>query len=378
MKKIILLIIIQAAAWSCDTKKQESVVKEESIDTSTSIRVSKEQYAASGFEVGPITKRSLSGSIQVTGMLDVPPQNLINITAPLGGFLRSTSMLQGMHVTRGQVLAVIENPEYIQLQQDYLDTKSQVEFLETEHERQTHLASENVNAQKVFQKSEADLASMKIKNSGLHAKLKMINIDADKLHPENISSTIQLRAPMQGYVTQVHASIGAFVSPTDVIFKIVDTDHLHVELTCFERDISKIKVGQKIRFVLAHESQERTAKVYLIGREIDDDRTIRIHGHLNREDRELIPGMYLKAAIETSSQDVLSLPEDAVLHFENQQFVFVRISDEVFQMVEIKTGIHENGYVAVVLPEGMDSGVTVVIKNAYKMLSKLKNSEEEE
>ena len=159
MKKIILLIIIQAAALSCDTKKQESVVKEESIDTSTSIRISKEQYDASGFEVGTITKRSLSGSIQVTGMLDVPPQNLINITAPLGGFLRSTSMLQGMHVTRGQVLAVIENPEYIQLQQDYLDTRSQVEFLKTEHERQTHLASENVNAQKVFQKSEADLAS---------------------------------------------------------------------------------------------------------------------------------------------------------------------------------------------------------------------------
>lgn len=378
MKKIVLLILIQASVWSCTTKQGEEETPEEVSVSSTNVEISNEQFAASGFEVGPVTRRSLTGSIQVTGMLDAPPQNLINITAPLGGFLRSTSMLQGMHVTKGQVLAVIENPEYIQLQQDYLDTKSQVEFLETEHERQTHLASENVNAQKVFQKSEADFASMKARNSGLHAKLKMIGIDVDHLHHENISSTILLRSPMQGYVTQVHASIGAFVSPTDIIFKIVDTQHLHVELTCFERDIPKIKLGQKIRFILAHEIQERTAKIYLIGREIDNDRTIRIHGHLDKEDKELIPGMYLKAVIETGAEEVPSLPEDAILHFDGGQYIFIRTSENVFQMIEIKTGVRENGHVEVVLPEGVESSVTVVIKNAYKMLSKLKSSEEEE
>lgn len=377
MKKTILIILL-LSVWSCAQKADESGATLEVVVASTRVHITNEQFEASGFELGTIANRPLSGTVHVTGMLDVPPQNLVNITAPLGGFLRSTSLLQGMRVAKGQLLAVIENPEYIQLQQDYLDTKSQVEFLETEHERQTHLAAENVNAQKVFQKSEADLASMKAKNSGLHAKLKMINIDAEKLLPENISSTIQLRSPISGYVTQVYASIGSFVSPIDVIFKIVDTEHLHAELTCFERDIPKIKIGQKIRFTLAHESQERIATVFLIGREIQDDRTIRIHGHLIKEDRELIPGMYLKASIETGTEELPSLPEDAVINFEDTQVIFIRKSDEEFQLVEIKTGLRENGFVEVVLPPEIDTGITVVIKNAYKMLSKLKNSESDE
>ena len=274
-KRFVTFLGVAVVLSSCGPKESAPPPQEKITVTGDSVLVSKEQLSVSGIELGQVQLRGLSGGLKVTGMLDVPPQNLVNITAPLGGFLRSTHLLQGMRVTKGQVIAVIENPEYIQLQQDYLDTKSQADYLETEYQRQKQLAAENVNAQKTLQKSMADLTSMKARNSGLRAKLKMLSIDADQLQPEFIKSTIELRAPITGFVTRVFGAIGAFVTPTEVMFTIVDTEHLHAELVCFESDLPRIKIGQKIRLTLAQENTERTATVYLIGKEISAERSVR-------------------------------------------------------------------------------------------------------
>ncbi len=374
------ILVLSMTLIACGTKEAPPVGEQKLASVSgDSVVVSREQLTASGIEMGFVQSRSLSGSISVTGKLDVPPQNLVNITAPLGGFLRSTTLLQGMRVVKGQVIAVVENPEYIQLQQDYLDTKSQAAFLDAEYQRQKQLAAENVNAQKTLQKSLADVTSMRVRNSGLLAKLKMLNIDPEHLQPEQIRSSIEVRAPMTGYVTNVNSAVGSFVAPTEVMFTIVDTEHLHAELICFEQDISKVRIGQKIRFTLAQESAERTATVFLIGREISAERTVRIHGHLDKEDRELIPGMYLKAIIQTTAQQMSSLPEEAVLNFEEQQLIIIQVAKDLFRLVEVTSGLRENGFVEVILPAGFDKENTkVVTRNAYKLLSKIKNSGAEE
>lgn len=343
------------------------------------VTLTDQQRVASSIETGTIEMRQLSGGIPVTGMLDAPPQNLVNVTAPFGGFLRSTSLLQGMHVSKGQVIAVVENPEYIQLQQDFLDTRSQVAFLSKEHERQEKLAAENVNAQKTLQKSLADLESMTARNSGLRAKLKMLGIEPDHLHHDAIRSTIELRAPITGYVTKVNSVLGTFVSATDVMFTLVDTEHLHAELVCFERDIPRIRIGQKIRFTLAHETKERAATVYLIGREISADRSVRVHGHLDKEDRDLIPGMYLKAVIQTGTQSLPSLPEEAVLQVDEHEMIFIDEGKGTFRMQAITTGVHENGFVEIILPDGVEpASIRVVTRNAYKLLSALQGSQSED
>ena len=377
MKKVPLVPIL-IFLFSCGTKDSPPTAAVSKADVPNTVTVSKDQFETAGIELGHIENRPLSGSIQVTGMLDVPPQNLVNITAPFGGFLRSTDLLQGMRVVRGQVIAVIENPEYIQLQQDFLDTRSQVVFLETEHERQQQLAKENVNSQKTYQKSLADLNSMKARNYGLQAKLKMININPDRLDYGKITSTIELRSPIEGFVTQINSSIGAFDGGGDFPIVQVDTDHVHAELTCFERDLLKVRIGQKIRFILANESKERTATVFLVGKEITPDRTVRIHGHLDKDDGNLIPGMYLKAEIETGSQSFPSLPEEAVLILEDKRFIFAKESGngEVFKLVEVTVGVHDNNFIEVIAPVDFDIIKTpVVVKNAYKLLSKMKNEE---
>ncbi|MBL7850491.1 MAG: efflux RND transporter periplasmic adaptor subunit [Cyclobacteriaceae bacterium] len=372
----IAFFVVLASCGSDATRENSNPLEELSGD---SVFVSPQQQKASGIQLGKIEMRSLSGGIPVTGMLDVPPQNLVNITAPLGGFLRSTSLLQGMRITKGQVLAVIENPEYIQLQQDFLDTRSQVTYLEQEYQRQEKLSVENVNSQKTLQRSLADLESMKARRSGLAAKLRMLGLDPDQLKPEEIRSTIELRSTINGFVTRVNSAVGAFIDPTEVMFTIVDTDHLHAELTCFERDIPRIHIGQKVRFQLAHEATERTASIFLVGREITRDRTVRVHAHLDKEDRDLMPGMFLKAIIQTGSANVPSLPEEAVLNFEDKEVIFVQAGESVYRMVEVTTGMRENGFVEVIVPSDIKPEQDgIVIRNAYKLLSKLKSSEGEE
>ncbi len=178
---------------------------------------------------GKVEQRNVSGVIKANGMLDIPPQNLVTISAPLGGFIKSTELLQGMRVRKGQIVAILEHPDYIQLQEDYFVNKSQLDFLLIEYQRQQELAKENVNALKTLQQSRSNYFGTKAKVEGLQAKLKLINIDATELEKGKIKSTINLYSPIAGFVTQVNVNIGMYVNPTDVMFRIIDTEHLHAE-----------------------------------------------------------------------------------------------------------------------------------------------------
>jgi cobalt-zinc-cadmium efflux system membrane fusion protein len=231
---------------------------------------------------------------------------------------------------------------------------------------------------------------MQAKLAGLKARLQLARIDIERLEKGQIQPTINVYAPISGYVTEVNVNLGKYVNPTDVMFEIVDTEHLHAELTVFERDVPKLKIGQKVRFILANELKERMATVYLIGREISTDRTVRIHCHLDKEDRELLPGMYLTAFVETKNEQQPSLPESAVVNYEGKNYIFIKEEGEEhgkkeengaphlhYRAVEVQTGVSELGYVAVMLPQGIDVKTTpVVFKGAYDLLSKWKNSGE--
>lgn len=383
--KYISLFVLIAFGYSGCSKNDNSVVAEKSTADSTIVRtvkVSADQAKTIGLTTTSISEMSLSGVVHVNGQLDVPPQNLVTVSAPFGGFLKATEMLQGKKVRAGEVVAVMENPEYIQMQQDYLDWMSQRELAKAELARQEELAKENVNALKSLQQAKANFQSLDARTAGLKARLKILNIDADKLSTANeLRGTINLIAPINGYVTEISATVGRFVNATDVIMKIVDPEHLHAELVAFEKDVLKLKVGQKVHFVLANESTPRTATVYLIGKEVTPQRTVRVHCHLDKEDSSLIPGMYLSADIETGSEPTSVLPARAVLNFEGKRFVFVAGSpnsdgSQVFTLTEAKVGTEQNGYIEVSF-EGMNSNVKVADVGAFDLLGALMNKDEE-
>jgi cobalt-zinc-cadmium efflux system membrane fusion protein len=396
-----LVILIAAIVWlsSCSSKENEKAASAEKTKTEEAgmVELSEDQFKTVNIQYGAVEEKNLSSVIRASGVLDVPPQQLITISSPYGGTLKNTELLQGKPVTKGEVIAVLENPEFIQLQQDYLDYKSQLVYLKEELERQQELAKENVNAKKTVQKASSEYNSMIARLQGLKSKLQLININPDKINPDNISAKANIYAPISGYVTKVSVNIGKFVNANEELFEIVDTRHLHAELTVFEKDVPKLKPGQKIRFVLNNETKERFAEVYLIGREISAERTVRVHGHLLQEDKNLLPGMYLKAIVETGVATTTALPDKAIIQSAGKSYIFIaaeEMKDEkkpdaadknktvekhiAFKRIEIIIGVAENGYTEVILPEGFDRNSKVVINGAYDLLSKMNNVEEEE
>lgn len=384
MRSVVIILSASFLLYSCDNKKSiEEKMPEPANALGDEVSLTKAQYQNAGITIGVVQSRQISKTIKANGILDVPPQQLVSISAPMGGFIKQTDLLQGSAVKKGQVIAVLQNQEYIQLQQEYLETKSQFEYAVAEYERQQTLAKENINAGKTLQMAKANYNTLQSKQNGTAERLKIININPATLNSGNIRSNISIYAPISGYVTAVNVNIGQMVNPSDVMFKIVDTKHLHAELTIFEKDILSIKLGHKVRFTLANEAKERTATVYLIGREIDQNRAVRVHCHLDEEDRQLLPGMYLKAIVETNGVNVKALPDEAVVTFEGRKYIFLETKegnkDEFhFKMLEVATGESDEGYTEVIFPDNFSKELPVVIKGAYSLLSKMKNSEEEE
>jgi cobalt-zinc-cadmium efflux system membrane fusion protein len=402
MKNILLYTLIASMLLACNSKQptNQTVVVEENHQgeaehtedgehqkNGNTVELTAQQVEVAGVVIGEIKQRSLSNVLKVNGLLDVPPQSFASVSIPLGGFVKKTDLLPGTRVKKGQVIAMVENPEFIEIQQEYLESVSQLEYLRQEFERQQELLSENVASAKNFQKVKADYNAMQARVGGLRERLKLIGVNPTKLSSNNLSKTVPVYSPITGYVTNVNVNIGKYVQPMDVMFTIANTEHLHVELTVFERDLSKIKKGQKVRFTLPNENAtERIATVYLIGREVSRERTVKVHAHLDEEDMALTPGVFVSALIETESQTVPALPNEAIVQTEGKDYVFLYQGSRKegdrqmydYQMVQVQRGVVEEGYSAVNLPDSITtSKAQVVLEGSYSLLGKLKNSEEE-
>ena len=387
---ILILLFFGTGMVSCGNKNTAGETTDAPPDLhedENNVQLTDAQSKTAGIVLGKIENKQISGTIKVNGVLDVPPQQLVSISVPLGGFVKNTSLLQGSRVKKGQVIATVENLDFIQIQQDYLEAKGQLELTEADYQRQQELAKENVNSQKTLQQSRANFSTWQAKHNALREKLKMINVDIKSLEAGQFTSSIKLYSPIGGYVTQVNVNVGKFVTPTDVIFEIVDTEHLHAELIVFEKDVLKLKIGQKVRFTLANENEERMATIYLIGREINKERTVQVHCHIDKEDTELLPGMYLSAYVETGGAQVPALPDESIIDYNGKKYIFIvseeeheegkpQESGQHFTMVEIQTLNRELGFTEVNVADSIRQA-EVVIKGAYSLLSKMKNSEEE-
>jgi cobalt-zinc-cadmium efflux system membrane fusion protein len=395
---IFLFAIVLFSSCSSKGNNAEASTEQPQKEEAGMVDLSKEQFRTANIQYGIVEEKNLSSVIRASGQIEAPPQQLVTVSTPYGGIVKNTSLLEGKTVSKGQVIAILENPEFIQLQQDYLDYKSQLGYLKEELDRQQELAKENVNAKKTVQKASSDYYSMLARVQGLKSKLQLININPGTVGPGNISSHANIYAPASGYVTKVKVNVGKYVNANEALFEIADTRELHVEVTVFEKDVPKLKVGQRVRFVLNNETKERLAEISLVGREINTDRTVRVHCRLLKEDKELLPGMYLKAIVETGVAATTALPDKAIVQSAGRSYIFIAAGNEndekkpadeksdttpaekhiPFKRLEVTAGVSENGYTEVVLPGGFDRNSKVVINGAYDLLSKMNNVEEEE
>jgi len=382
IKILCSILIITATFIACsDSKKKEAEEKVEvKNDSSASgiVTFSAEQYKVADIRLGNVQMRNLSGVIKVNGVIDVPPQNMVSISAPLGGYVKSAGLLPGQAVRKGQVIAIIENAQFIDLQQDYLESKSRLVYLSQELKRQEELRKEEINAAKTLQQVSSEYNMLRTKISGLEQKLSLIGI-----RPGKFSKTANLYSPINGFVTASNVNMGKYVQPSDVLFELANASDMHLALDVFEKDVRKLKPGQPIRFALANEiDYNREAKIFLIGKSKEKEGTIPVHCHLNySSDPTLLPGMYVKALIETTSDNVPALPVEAVIQSEGKDYIFIQTDTAQnkfgFKMIPVIKGTEQEGFVAVTLMENINlNNNKVVIKGAYSLLSAMKNVEE--
>jgi len=379
-----LLALVVIACESQSKVEQEAQHHEEENE----VELTQAQYDQAKLELGSIKKRNIGSELQVNGMIDVPPQSNISINMPYGGFIKFIDMLPGTKVRKGQLLAVIENPEFIQYQQDYLEGLANQEYLKAEFDRQQKLYNEKVASGKSFQQAKSSYLANEVRIKSMVARLKLIGLNTTSIRNGKVSTSVNSYAPVSGYVREVYTNIGKFINPKDVIMDITNADDLHVELTVYENDIPRVKDGQRIRFSLANTpDQWREAEVFLIGRGVREDRSVTVHGHLKEKYEDLLPGMYVSAKIETDMQEVWAVPEQAVVRFGGKHFIFAytetsKKGDEKihsFDMLEVVVGNTEDGFAQVELINSSlgYNEVKLVTKGAFTLLAKAKNTEEE-
>jgi len=335
--------------------------------------------------IQPVVK-NISDEITLNGEVDVPPQNLISISCPLGGFLKYTHLLPGDHVKKGEVIATLEDPQFIQLQQDYLTARARLQFLKQELERQQALSETQATSLKNYQQTLRDYETEKIQMEALASKLRLIHIHPEQLSDSTIQSTIRLYSPIDGYIARVNVNIGKYVMPTDVLFDIVDPRDLHAAMTVFQEDINRFRIGTRGEvYTTSQPGRQYPVEVVLITRNVDSNRTGILHCHFLKSPDRLLPGMYLTGTFTLAEQRQVTVPEDAVVHYQGKDYVFIQDTSipagkTGYRLVltPVQTGKTENGWVA--LPN-VDStkwkNYRVAAHNAFAILGKMKNKIED-
>ncbi len=372
--KHIYIILFLFAFIACKNTENNQDLLEETV-ASNELVINKLQFEGEKMALGKLETQNFNKTIKTSGMIDVPPHNKASISSFIGGYITKTPLLIGDKVKKGQMLVTLENPEYVELQQQYLEISEQITYLKSEFNRQKTLFDEKITSQKNYLKAESNYKSALALYNGLRKKLSMLNINPTTVEHGNISSTINLYAPIDGYVTQVNASNGSYISPSDIIMEIIDTDHIHLELSVYEKDILYIKKGQKITFKIPEASNETfEAEVHLVGTTIDETtRTVKIHAHiLNEKQANFIVGMFVEAQIITESASHLALPKEAIMEQDGNYFALVlknKTADNYyFEKVKVDTGTETETYTSILNTEKLIDK-NIIIKGAFMLLN---------
>ncbi len=398
--KIIIAFMAITTLMSCNTRNTTAEEGEEHEEHGPKgvVVLNENQQKALNLKLGTFQMRNLTTAIKVNGQLQVPPSASADITAVIGGNIKEIKVFQGDKVKKGQVLAVLEHPDYIALQEDFAEIYNRLEFLEKEYERQKELFDNNVGAGKDYQQAKADYNTVKAKYEGLKSRLQLLNLSADTILQGHISSTINIKSPINGFVNKVNIKLGSYVNAKDILFDITDNTAIHADLLVYENDVHLVKEGQKVHLTMSNRpDKEYTATIFAIGKEFDSNtRAINIHAKITENIDGLVPGMYISGHLHTDKKYTRTLPNDAIVKEGTKSYIFI-LDDSVlenenndgaeekehqqeegknaFKMVEVITGQQDDGYTEVNLIDSLPENALIVQNVAYYLLADMNKEE---
>ncbi len=350
---VFFLMFLVLSCGKSDTKLKDINESSEMIRAGSNrnlIIVTKAQFQGENMKLVGVQDVPFPDHIKTTGIIDVPPSSKAVISAYIGGYIKNSPLLIGDKVKKGQALVTVENLEFIQMQQDYIEIAEQLKYLRSEYERQKELFSENISSKKSYLKAESDYKKTSAMYTGLRKKLMMLNINPTSVEEGNFTSVSTIYAPISGSITDICISTGSYVSPADRIMEIVNVDHIHIELKVFEKDVLKIKKGQKVIFTIPESTNERfEGEIHLIGKSIDKNRTVQVHVHIDfDETHNFIIGMFVETDIVIDDNTSMALPESAIIDVNDEYYVLNLKSENkesyTFLKKELRIGESYNGF----------------------------------
>jgi len=361
-------------------RAQEEAVKEKAGLKPDEVMLTKKQFDIMKIELGNPVQKNLTSLIKANGFITSPPQNKANVSPVMGGIVKSISVIPGSYVKKGQVLAYLEHPDYIQLQEDYLKAKSSLVFLEQEYNRQKNMLSDSATSRKLVQQTLSNYNTTSATVLSLKNKLNLLGISINSVENGRILQTIPLVSPISGYVQKVNVNVGKFADPSQIIFEIYDNSTLFIDLQVYQQDLGKIHIGQKLNFTTPSLSTANTmATIYAIDKAFDStNKSITVHARIDLNSRvDLMPGIYVNAFIEAGNESVTALPDEAFFKTGETENIFIlsktyvekQETNYIFSMKKVKTSVSEAGYTQVSFLENVSSADKIVTKGTYFLVS---------
>lgn len=347
------------------------------------IHLTKEQMKTMNIKFGDFSNVKINDFIKATGTLDLPPNAYSAVSAKANGFIKSTKKyVEGSYIKKGVTMGHLENPEFIKQQQEYLEVQAELTYLRQELDRQTKLVNANAGIAKNVQKLQSDVNMKTATLKGIDKQLAYLGINVSNLSPDKITDRIAIISPMSGYITSVDMHNGMYVTPQEELMEIVDENHLHLELDIFEKDIAKVKEEQKISYVVpAMGDKVYEGDVHIIGKEFNtENKTVRIHGHLEKDRPKFIKALFIEAKIWLNDQTVQALPEKAIIKDGHSSYIYVANDqtdeNEVkFEAIKVIQGTTDNGFTSVKLIDAIPDNMKIVTQGAFYVFAQSKAGE---
>ncbi len=347
------------------------------------IHLTQAQIKTMNIQFGGFSQIKINDFVSATGTLGLPPNALTSVSAKASGFIKeSKKYVEGSYVKKGVIMAYLENPEFIQYQREYLETAAELTFSRQELARQKTLVESNAGVEKNLQKLQAEVNMKTATLKGIGKQLAYLGINVSDLTPDNIVERIAIISPMAGYITSIKMHDGMYVTPELELMEIVNENHLHLELDVFENDIARVKEEQVISYTVpALGNTVYEGEVHVIGKEFNtENKTVRIHGHLEKERPRFIKDLFVEAKIWLTDQTVQALPEKAVIKDGASSYIYVADNQEggeevKFEKVMVVPGVTDKGFTAVKLIGEIPEGMRIVTEGAFFVYAQSKAGE---
>jgi cobalt-zinc-cadmium efflux system membrane fusion protein len=376
MKKYIIILAAACLFIQCaDAKKDTETNTKKPINL---LVLTENQRNNLSLAFTEVQQESLAKTQLLTARTEVTPQHTVSITSPYGGYVVKIALLPGAKVTKGQVVVVLEDPQYIQMQEEYLTTKVLLEQAEDDYNRQRELNSQQAASDKVLQQAKATRSTLLIKKNALEQKLQLLTINPSSVTSNNIQRAINIYAPTTGVVSKVNINTGQYVSPADAMLEIINTSQANLALKVYEKDLIGMSIGQSLEaFTNAQPDVKLKAKIISMGNQVQPDGTIDVYAQLtDTKGIHITENMYFNINLQLEQANTLAVPQAAVVDFEGKKYVFIETKKLNYTLTPVEVGIAQNGSVALLSPNL--SNKKIVSQGAYQLLTALKNVSEEE